>query len=287
MPTTIFSGKRVEEVELLDIVPASEGQIDQYYGRIGCGKTYAATSDALDLLRRGNVVYVNWHMQYEGYDERKSKFHLFVSMIFPWIRRFYFFPKENLHYFEFSDNWAQTQDILIGSTKEVRKAADWADWFSHLTDCHVFADEGHLIFDSYMATRMSMEKRASILHTRHFNRTIHIISQRPTAVHVAMRANVNIFYKCEKIFQFGRLVRFKRTEFQDMMNESVNEDEELAVGKKYYWGHARIFNSYDTKYLRGGMQKSQRVLFQAYDVGYFDRFKMFFSGLLPKRKVVK
>jgi hypothetical protein len=272
MPTTIFDGKRIREVELLDVFPASEGVIDQYYGRIGCGKTYAATCDALELLRRGKVVYANWDIDYRGYDERASKFRLFVSLIFPWIRRFYFFPKENLHYFEFSDEWAIKKGFK-----------DWADWFSHLTDCDIFADEGHLIFDSYTATRMSMEKRASILHTRHFNRSIHIISQRPTAVHVAMRANVNVFYRCEKIFQWGKIVRFKKTEFQDMANENVDENPDLEIGRRYYWGKQRIFEAYDTKYLRRGMKSSQKVMFEAYDYGYIARCALFFRQFFPQK----
>lgn len=256
MPTPLIKGKKVVELELLDLFPASEGEITQYYGQIGSGKTYNATRDILDLLRRGKVVYANWKIHYEGTDERKSILWLLLSIFFPWKKRFYKFPPENLKY--------------IAVDKDFQKK------FATITDAHVFLDEGHVVFDSYQMARLKLEERAAILHTRHFNRAIHIISQRPTAVHVAMRANVNRFYKCECLFAFGPIVRFKRTEFQDMLNESVDENEEKIVSKKYYWGSKRVFEAYDTKYLRGDIQPSQKVKFDAYDYSYLGRIVLLF-----------
>jgi hypothetical protein len=264
MPTPRLYGNRIEEVELLDVFPASEGMICQYYGRIGSGKTYASTHDVLDLLRRGKVVYANWRINYNGYDERLSRFRIFVSLVFPWIKRFYYFPKKNLQYYEISNAWAVEQGYK-----------DFDAWVKSRTDCYIFADEGHVWMDSYASTRIPMERRNLPLHTRHFNRTICIISQRPTAIHVTMRANVNIFYKCEKIWQWGGLLRFKRTEYQDLVNESVDEDEEKEISRKYYWGKKKVFESYDTKYLRGSQPISQKVAFEAYKVSYWQKIKMF------------
>jgi hypothetical protein len=265
MPSLVRSldGKRVENIELLDIFPPNDGMISQYYGRIGSGKTYSATADILDLLRKGAVVYANWKIHYNGYDERHSNWHVLASIIFPWKKRFYLFPKENLRFIEVD--------------------ANFHDNFAKLTDCHVFLDEGHVAFDSYEMARMSIEKRKNILHTRHFDRSIHIISQRPTAVHVTMRANVNVFYKCEQkynfILQFFGVRRFKRTEFQDMKDENVDEDEEKIISVKHYWGHRRIFEAYDTKYLRGDLKASQRVAFRAYEMGIFRRLGLFFWNI--------
>jgi hypothetical protein len=272
MPTTIIQGKRVHEVELLDVFPSSEGMICQYYGRIGSGKTYAATYDILDLLRRGKVVYVNWKINYQGYDERSSFFRVATSLVFPWIRRFYFFPKENLKNFEISNEWAVKQGFI-----------DFDDWVKSITDAYMFADEGHVWFDSYVGTRIPMERRNIALHTRHFNRTICIITQRPTAIHVTMRANVNIFYKCEKIWQWGNILRFKRSEFQDLLNESVDESEEALISTKFYWGKKKVFNAYDTKYLRGTQKISQKVAFEAYNLGIIDKIKALFSHVIRKK----
>lgn len=265
----------MREIELLDVFPASEGAICQYYGRIGSGKTYAATSDILDLLRRGKVVYANWKIKYDGYDERKSLPHLLLSIFFPWKKIFYFFPKENLKYFEFSDKWAQDNGYK-----------DFMEWFSSITDAYIFGDEGHVMFDSYAGIKMSIEKRAAILHTRHFNRSINIISQRPTAIHVSMRANVNVFYRCQCLFKLGSIVRFKRTEFQDLgAGESVDEDPEKVIDTKYYWGSKRVFNAYDTKYLRGETKPSQVTLLHAYNVGFFSKIRLlgrYFTGNIKK-----
>lgn len=271
MATTIFDGKEVREIELLDLFPASEGMIAQYYGRIGSGKTYAATADILDLLRRGKVVYANWRIHYDGSDERKSLPYIIASLFLPWRKRFYDFPSENLKYFEFSDVWARTQKKPDGSNY-----ADFTEWLSTRTDCYIFGDEGHVMFDSYQGTRMSIDKRTAILHTRHFNRSIFIISQRPTAIHVAMRANVNVFYKCEQRWSFGPLIRFRRSEYQDMQNESVDEDEEKVISIKQYWGRKKVFEAYDTKYLRGDTPDSQKVMFKAYEYNYLARLALFF-----------
>lgn len=266
MATDYFDGKEVKEIELLDLFPASEGMISQYYGRIGSGKTYSATADVLELLRRGKVVYTNWKINYEGFDERKSLPYIIRSIIFPWRKRFYFFPKDNLKFLDVDK--------------------EFHDKFQKLTDCHVFLDEGHVVFDSYEMARMNIERRKSILHTRHFNRSIHIISQRPTAIHVAMRANVNVFYKCEHIWSILGLVRFRRTEFQDMLNETVDENEEKICSVKFYWGKKKIFDAYNTKYLRGDMPASQRVEFKAFDFPFLRRFKLLWRCFLPKRQHV-
>src|SRR3990170_527915 len=251
MATTWLVGREMKEIELLDLFPATEGMISQYYGRIGSGKTYTATSDVLELLRRGKVVYTNWHINYEGMNEDDSILYILVSLILPWRRRFYRFPKENLKYLPVDK--------------------DFHDKLSKITDAHIFLDEGHTAFDSYEMAKMSLDRRMSILHTRHFDRSIHIISQRPTAIHVVMRANVNVFYKCECLFGFGSIVRFKRTEYQDLINESVDEQPEKEVGVKYYWGKQKVFEAYDTKYLRGDTPPSQKVLFTAREYGYIAR----------------
>jgi hypothetical protein len=260
MPTSILEGEKVKEIELVNLFPPYAGMITQYYGRIGSGKTYAATMDVLELLRRGQVVYTNWKLNFDGYDERKSAFHVFITIILFWKKRFYKFPKENLHFLDVDK--------------------DFHDKLAKITDSHIFLDEGHVAFDSYEMARLSIEKRKNILHTRHFDRSIHIISQRPTAVHVVMRANVNVFYKCELQWSFMSLIRFRRTEYQDMLNENVDEDEEKVVSVKHYWGEKRIFNSYNTKYLRGGMAASQKVLFEAFDLKYMARILLFFKLLL-------
>lgn len=254
MATIVQVGQRVEEIELLNLFSPSEGEITQRYGRIGQGKTYGATVDILDELQRGHVVYCNWKLNFDGFDQRKSLLYVIGSIMFPWRSRFYNFPKENLRYIQIDENFI--------------------DNFSKLTDCSVYLDEGHVVFDSYEMAKMNMKKRTAVLHTRHFNRSINIISQRPTAIHVMMRANVNRFYKYEKLIG-SPFILFRRTEYQDMTDETV--DEEQPISTKLYFGSKKIMNMYDSKYLRGDTPQSQKVMFQAYDLSFIDRIKALYA----------
>lgn len=257
-------GKEVPAINLIDLFHPSEGEITQRYGRIGQGKTYGAVVDILDELKRGHVVYTNFHLNFEGYDQRKDIVYILGGLLFPWKNRYYDFPKENLRY--------------------IAVDGDFIKNFSKLTDCSVYLDEGHVVFDSYEMAKMSMEKRVSVLHTRHFDRSIHIISQRPTAVHRMMRANVNRFYKYEKLIHFGSFILFRRTEYQDMEDETVDETQPMST--KLYIGKKSIMKMYDSKYLRGDTPDSQKVAFRAYDVNYLQKIALFFKalrGFIPRK----
>jgi len=259
MSTSVSVGKQIKEIELLDLFQSHEGEITQRYGRIGQGKTYGATADVLDELSRGRVVYTNWRINYDGFDQRNSFLYIVRSILFPWSNRFYYFPKENLRYISIDEHFIDT--------------------FSKLTDCAVYLDEGHVVFDSYEMAKMSMEKRIAVLHTRHFNRSIHIISQRPTAIHRMMRANVNRFYKYDKLISKPFLL-FRRQEFQDMQDENVDETKPLST--KLYIGKKSVFKAYNSKYLRGDLQDSQKVLVEGFKVNIFLRFYLLLRLLIKK-----
>lgn len=250
-----ITGSEVLSKDLLDVFSASEGSINLYYGRIGNGKTYNATADIIDLLRQGKVVYCNWIINVEDFDDRKSFWMALKNFLF-FRKRYYFIPcSKNLHIFNPED---------FDSTSEL------VEWMSKLNDCHIFYDEGQDMFDSYEGTRFSKAKRRLILHTRHFHRTLNIITQRPTAIQVSARGNVNKFFKCVKIASWP-WVRFARYEFQDMVGETVDETVE-PVSKKVYWAKRSVFRAYNTSYLADGIPKSQSVFFSAFDVKYKDRF---------------
>lgn len=257
-------GKAVVMNDLLEVFSASEGSINMYYGLIGNGKTYAATSDILDLLRQGKVVYANWRIVVEDHDDRESFWHTFFNIVM--LRsRFYRIPcAKNLHFFDPEEPRFDSPGSLV-------------EWLSGLNDCHVFFDEGQDMFDSYEGTKFSKAKRRLILHTRHYHRTLNIISQRPTAIQVSARGNVNRFYKCVKIASWP-WVRFARFEFQEMTGETVDEQAD-PISKKTYWGSNRVFRAYNTDYLAEGIPKSQKVFFEAYDLTFFERFRALFRIL--------
>lgn len=266
MPTNALNeyGQRVGDIDLVGLFDASEGSISQYYGKVGNGKTANGTYDIIKDLMNGEVVYANWRLDWQGFDQRQSLFYVFRSLLFPWVKRFYKFPLENLHYIEIDEGFI--------------------DRFENLTDCIVYLDEGHVAFDSYEMAKMSLRKRKAVLHTRHFNRTLKILSQRPTAVHVTLRANVNIFYKCQKVFRVPFLggIFFRKTEFQEMVGETVDETKPEAQYLRYI--PLNILDMYDSKYMRKGMLPSQKMVVEAYDLTFGQRLQAFASlclSLIP------
>jgi len=263
----MIEGTKVLTKDLIDIFEASEGSINMYYGLIGNGKTYAATSDILDLLAQGKVVYANWHINVPDFDDRKD-FWISLRNLLLFRKRYYLIPcSKNLHYFDPED---------FESTGEL------TEWLSKLNDCHIFFDEGQDMFDSYEGTRFSKAKRRLILHTRHYHRTLNIISQRPTAIQVSARGNVNRFYKCVKLASWP-WIRFARFEFQQMTGETVDENAD-PISRKTYWGSNRVFSAYNTDYLAQGIEKSQQVFFEAFDLSFKERLYSIFSLLRLKPK---
>lgn len=286
MPTPVTVGTEIKDIDLLEIFPPDEGEINQIYGRIGAGKTYCATVDILEDLDRGQVWYTNWKIDWPGYDERTKKWYLFLG----WLglkKEFLNFPKENLHYVDLGEKSVFVDGISTGKT--------FVQWISTLSDCKVALDEGHIAFDSYEMARMDLEKRNAVLWTRHFDRSYLVISQRPTAIHVTMRANVNRFFKCEKIMDFTlfwRWVRFQKTEFQDVDNTDrpdetkikildeqthmlVDSDEYAhAVSQTRYWGVKKIFEKYNSKYRRAGLLSSQKNMAKVWTLTRKEAWKL-------------
>jgi len=254
---------------LLDAFDASEGAINMYYGLIGNGKTYAATADILELLKQGKVVYANWHILVSDFDDRESFWHVFKNIVL-FRKTFFKIPcSKNLHFFDPDEDRFRSPGALT-------------EWLSGLNDCHIFFDEGQDMFDSYEGTKFAKSKRRLILHTRHYHRTLNIISQRPTAIQVSARGNVNRFYKCVKLASWP-WPRFARYEFQEMSGETVDENAE-PISVKTYWASKHVFNAYNTDYLAQGIPKSQSVFFEAYSLGFFTRIRALFRIFFGKRE---
>lgn len=258
-----ITGKKVLINDLVEVFKASEGSINLYYGKIGNGKTYNATADIIELLKQGKVVYCNWKINVKDFDDRESLLISIVNLIL-FRKRFYHIPCEkNLHFFN-AETFTDNLEII--------------EWLSKLNDCHIFFDEGQDMFDSYEGTRFSKLKRRLILHTRHFHRTLNIITQRPTAIQVSARGNVNRFYKCEKLISWP-WPRFIRFEYQDMTGETVDETVD-PISKKVYWAKRKIFEAYNTNYLADGIPKSQNVFFEAYDLNFKEKLILIKNNFL-------
>jgi len=251
--------KKISEEELIyDYFRPVEGGINLYYGLVGNGKTYNATADIIDLLKKGEVVIANWKIKIPDFDQRDSWKHIIFHTFF-FKKKFFKFPKENFHYLN-------SDDIDLSA-------------LSKLANCHVFLDEGQWLLDSYEGTKFNKDKRKVILHTRHYNRTLNIITQRPTSIHVSARGNVERYYKCEKKMSWPFLI-FRRTEFQDMTNETV--DETKPISTKTYFASKLVLNSYSTLAMRGEDAIVQKVNFEAWEYSFLDRIKLIFKKI--KRK---
>lgn len=254
-------GTPVEQVDLIGLFQAGDGEIHQVVGQIGAGKTYLATQMVLDDLARGEVVYTTWKIDYKGFDERQNWFIALRNFLF-FRKRYYKFNAENLHYID---------PIIYFSP-------DFINLFEKLTDCKIYLDEGHIPFDSYEAAKMSIQKRVAVLHTRHMNRTIIIISQRARNVHTQLRANVNRFYRVEKIFSIFGKILFKRTETQELDNNDMPDWDNYA-SKKLYLSTKKVFDAYNSKYLRGEKIASQPIYFEAYDLNFIERLITLYYAL--------
>lgn len=284
---TFFEGLKIENVDVFEMIPPDEGDINIYYGRIGGGKTSAGTRNILRELKQGKIVIANWRLKWEGWDERKSFLDLLMGVL--GLQTLYFnIPKENFHF------WNFTEQELDG-----KPCGDFIDTLSALNDCSIHLDEGHIPFDSYEATRMSEKKRSSVFATRHFNRKLTVYTQRANSVHINLRGNTNRFFKCEKDHDFSifgkRFIKFRITEFQDLTSSStVDETREKdengnevgeylhAVSSETYWGSKRHFALFDSKYLRKGAGHSQENLTEIYHLTWRERAKNLWKILWNK-----
>jgi len=126
-----------------------------------------------------------------------------------------------------------------------------------------------------------LDTRNLALVTRHTFRSIHVITQRPTAVQVTIRGNVNRFYKCVKLATFFGIPRFARYEFQEMTGETVDEEKE-PVSTKTYWGKKKIFDSYNS-FFYGDLNRLHDFKFDVWVLNFWERLQAF-GGLFKGRK---
>jgi Zonular occludens toxin (Zot) len=252
--------------EIFDIFSPVEGVNTVYYGKVRNGKTYAATADILDLLAQGEVVYANWNIKFEGLDERKSFLRVFVKLI-SGNRYLYDFKSSNFHYLDVHDPKFIT-DI------------------NNLVGVHLFIDEGQWIFNSHSKID-DPEKRRLILEGGHYCRTLNVITQRPQNILKDIRSQIHFWYKCEKVFSYGKLLRFIKWQIEDMKDDLPlePEDHKKLPPRKAYWGKKSVFNSYNTHGRRSEDAKLVTPDFEVYDYKPLDKIALLFDMLIPRMLV--
>lgn len=283
----------LDQAEILDLVGVQAGFMAQIYGKIKNFKTYFGTVMAILTANSGQVVYVNWPIDWSGFDEREHFRYRLLGLL-GLKKEFKRYPSSNLKFVDLSDvNDVKIQDSETGELRST--GLDFYHWIRTLTSCTIFLDEGHIYYDSYMALKMKLEDRLPILETAHYDRAVYVISQRSGAIHAVLRGNVNIFYKCEKISKGWWIFKpkFRVVEFQETgSDEKPNEERETIVdpetGKKsygeYLWAEAittfrakkEIFAKYNSKYRRLGARESQPNNAEVYRVTWKQNFKNIF-----------
>jgi len=253
--------------EIYEVFSPVEGFNSVYYGKVRNGKTYAATSDILDLLEQGEVVYANWEINFEGFDERKSILRVVLKLLFgkPY---FYNFSAENFHYLDMS---LQHKPVFMKQ-------------LNTLVGVHIFIDEGQWIFNSHLKTD-DVDARRLILEGGHYCRSLNVITQRPSNILKDIRSQVHIWHKCEKVLHIGKLLRFVRWSVEDMKDDLPidPDDMEKKPPSKAYWASKRVFNAYNTH----GRRQSDAVEippeFDVYTFTTMDKLLLLLSLLTPAR----
>lgn len=273
-------GKKIHDLTpLIDLFEAQEGQVEHIIGKTGMGKTYEGTRRALKYLFGGYTVYTTWRLNLPDYYDEREHFWPVLRNLLLWRKNFFRFDlKNNWHYLDID-------------------RTDLVDFVAKITDAIVMLDEGQDIFDSH--DRATKAARKTITRTRHMHKTLIIISQRAQAVDVTARANVTYFYRCEKVLSWPwAFFRVYYTEEIDDSNNyplwrRLNSIGEIIWQAPVYhsgWARTRVYNAYDSWYLRKTMERSQTIKLDAFELKIFDRVRLLLRVIFsfaPKNTVVK
>lgn len=282
-------GKRIDISEVVDIFEAKEGDVEHILGKTGQGKTYEATRRAFKYLREGNIVYTTWRLNLPKYEDQRENFWLVLWRLITFRKRFYRFDYVKNWHFVNLDDYLDEEGVF--------DTDKFANFLSSRTDCIFFLDEGQDVFDSHQ--RAGKVARQSITRTRHMHKKLIIVSQRAQAVDVTARGNVSLFYKCTTV-KYPFLPRFFRVYVTDEIDEANNypiwvrhdsQGEEIWKADVFYSGFARrrIYDLYDSWYMRKNMKKSQDIHIHGFDLNFRQRFRLFWdlwTETPKKRKVI-
>ena len=275
-------GKRIVNIApLLDIFEAQEGEVQHIIGKTGQGKTYEATRRALQYLYSGYTVYTTWKLNLpEYYDEREHFWAAFWKVIF---------FRKNFFRFNLKKNWHYVNLRKFEDDEGVFDTEKLARFLAALTDCIFMLDEGQDVFDSHQ--KAGKIARQSITRTRHMHKTLIVISQRAQAVDVTARGNVTYFYKCEK-----RYLPFLPALFRVYRTDEIDENSNYPIwarhdstgrvtwkAQKWHSGFARkrIYDAYDSWYMRQEMVRSQDISVDAFELSFREKLLALWQLLRP------
>ena len=268
-------GRRVVDVSpLLSVFEAQEGEVQQIIGKTGMGKTYEATRRAWNYLRQGYIVYTTWKLNLPDYFDERDYFRYRL--------RNFIFGRKHFYRFNLKENWKHVNLRDFEDEHGIIDTEKLARFLATRTDCIFMLDEGQDVFDSNK--KSGQIARQSITRTRHMHKTLILISQRAQAVDVNVRANSTYFYKCEK-----RNYWFLPTRFRVYRTDEIDESSNYPIWVRHnsvgevtwkapLWYSAfaskRIYDLYDSWYMRQEMIRSQDLHIEAYELSFFERFML-------------
>jgi hypothetical protein len=266
----IFKSLGVEQQkndQIVSLFYSTEGINAVYYGKTRNGKTRNATADIIELLKRGEVVFANWQVKFDGYDEREDKQALWVKLFFH-KRYFFRYGPENFHYID--------PIKLIDGTGEIN-----IEFLNRLVGVHLFIDEGQWVLPSMDKTwsKDQVEKMKLVLHGGHYCRSLNIITQRHQNISKNTRSQINVWYRCVKRLDIFGLMIFQRFAIEDMKNdEPVEFDEEgrpLGVVKNYFVNkkHDPVFQAYNTHAMRQEDAIEVPVEYRVYKLSFIEKLR--------------
>jgi hypothetical protein len=194
--------------------------ITAYIGKMRSGKTYALTQDLLELLDNGEVVYVNYLLDWDPDRNISKTLHVLQKLRVLDIVRY---PKENLRVF-----------------------TSWED-VANTANCTIALDEGWLYFDSY--ERLSKNKRRRLMQSGKRRMDLRYTVQRPMQADINLRWSTDIFIQCKIVKLPFLKPYFIRRELGLMENnESAMIDYDNPYRITRQWAQQHVMDAYDTLY---------------------------------------
>lgn len=193
-----------------------------WLGKLGQGKSYAMTCELLNELNRGTIVYTNYRIFWNGKTVNK-----FNWKTWKWEKISY--PASNL------------RPVAGLSIKKILQHVENGTKQRH----NILAlDEGYLYFDSYQGTRMSLDVRKFILHSRKRHIDIWYTAQRLMSIATTMREMTDYFYKCRSLnLLFFRIFWVTMHDLEDKKDGGLSD----RIGfPSFYLSNPIVYKSYDT-----------------------------------------
>jgi len=174
-----------------------------YFGQLGQGKTYAMTRQVFSELRQGNDVYLNYFLDVPKYQDQ-----------------IFYIPSSKIVEVFQSLNYSRKKQKAV-----------------------VALDEGWILFDSYLSTKMDLAMRVKIASLRKHRIDLLLTTQRVSALHKSARDLVNEFWQVSTLnYFFARGFRFVQYE----LDGASNLDLQNPMQTEMCFLRKKIADSYDT-----------------------------------------